>query len=103
MVGDQFVIGEAGEDVETLGGFLVAHVGRLPVRGEIISGPGDFEIEVLDADPRRVKRLRIGTRKERSALRARETRRRDGPDGPAGRPSDGGGPPAPGGEGTGQT
>jgi hypothetical protein len=48
------------------------------VRGEVISGPGNFEIEVLDADPRRVKRLRIATRKERSALRAqRESRRRE--------------------------
>jgi CBS domain containing-hemolysin-like protein len=53
------VTGEAGEEVETLGGFLVTHVGRLPVRGEVISGPGTFEIEVLDADPRRVKRLRL--------------------------------------------
>ena len=79
MIGDAFDTGEAGEDVETLGGFLVTHVGRLPVRGEIISGPGDFEIEVLDADPRRVKRLRIGPRKERPAPRGRDVRRRDGP------------------------
>jgi hypothetical protein len=49
----------------------------LPVRGEVISGPGNFEIEVLDADPRRVKRLRIGTRKERPAPRQRELRRRE--------------------------
>ena len=60
MIGEEFVTGEAGEEVETLGGYLVAQVGRLPVRGEVISGPGNFEIEVLDADPRRVKRLRIG-------------------------------------------
>ena len=65
MIGEEFVTGEAGEEVETLGGYLVAHVGRLPVRGEVISGPGNFEIEVLDADPRRVKRLRIAVRKER--------------------------------------
>jgi CBS domain containing-hemolysin-like protein len=78
VIGEDFVTGEAGEEVETLGGYLVTHVGRLPVRGEVISGPGNFEIEVLDADPRRVKRLRIGTRKERSALRAqRESRRRE--------------------------
>lgn len=84
VLGDAFVNGEASEDVDTLGGYLVAHVGRLPVRGEIISGPGDYEIEVLDADPRRVKRLRIGLRKDRTALR-REARRRDG---------DGGAPPS---------
>jgi len=78
VIGEEFVTGEAGEEVETLGGYLVTHVGRLPVRGEVISGPGSFEIEVLDADPRRVKRLRIATRKERTTLRAqRENRRRD--------------------------
>ena len=77
VVGEAFDTGEAGEDVDTLGGYLVTQVGRLPVRGEIISGPGDFEIEVLDADPRRVKRVRIGTHKDRSNLRHRETRRRE--------------------------
>ena len=78
VIGEDFVTGEAGEEVETLGGYLVTHVGRLPVRGEVISGPGNFEIEVLDADPRRVKRLRIATRKERPPARAqRESRRRE--------------------------
>jgi CBS domain containing-hemolysin-like protein len=78
VIGEEFITGEAGEEVATLGGYLVTHVGRLPVRGEVISGPGDFEIEVLDADPRRVKRLRIGPRKERPALRTpRESRRRE--------------------------
>src|SRR6195952_407229 len=77
VIGEDFVTGEAGEEVETLGGYLVTHVGRLPVRGEVISGPGNFEIEVLDADPRRVKRLRIGTRKGRPAPRPRDSRRRD--------------------------
>src|SRR6195952_3284509 len=77
VIGEDFVTGEAGEEVETLGGYLVTHVGRLPVRGEVISGPGNFEIEVLDADPRRVKRLRIGMRKERPAPRPRDSLRRD--------------------------
>src|SRR5947209_10843344 len=80
MIGEEFVTGEAGEEVETLGGYLVTHVGRLPGRGEVISGPGNFEIEVLDADPRRVKRLRIATRKERAPVRTqRESRRREAP------------------------
>jgi magnesium and cobalt transporter len=70
LIGQDFETGEDGEDVETLGGYIVTHVGRLPVRGEVIAGPGEFEIEVLDADPRRVKRLRIGPRKERPAPRA---------------------------------
>jgi CBS domain containing-hemolysin-like protein len=80
VIGNDFVTGEAGEEVETLGGYLVTHVGRLPVRGEVISGPGNFEIEVLDADPRRVKRLRIATRRERPPARTqREGRRREAP------------------------
>jgi CBS domain containing-hemolysin-like protein len=78
VIGEDFLTGEAGEEVETLGGYLVSHVGRLPVRGEVISGPGNFEVEVLDADPRRVKRLRIATQKERPAPRPqRESRRRE--------------------------
>jgi CBS domain containing-hemolysin-like protein len=77
MIGEAFETGEAGEEVDTLGGFLVTYVGRLPVRGEVILGPGPFEIEVLDADPRRVKRLRIGLRKERPPVRPRDGRRRE--------------------------
>src|SRR3954453_2892954 len=77
VIGEDFVTGEAGEEVATLGGYLVSQVGRLPVRGEGISGPGNYEIEVLDADPRRVKRLRIAVRKERPA--ARTQRRREAP------------------------
>jgi CBS domain containing-hemolysin-like protein len=76
VIGEEFVTGEAGEGVETLGGYLVNHVGRLPVRGELISGPGQFEVEVLDADPRRVKRLRIALRKERPAPRIQRERSR---------------------------
>jgi len=76
VIGEEFVTGEAGEGVETLGGYLVNHVGRLPVRGELISGPDPFEVEVLDADPRRVKRLRIALRKERPAPRVQRERGR---------------------------
>ena len=100
MIGDEFVTGEAGEEVDTLGGFLVTHVGRLPVRGEVISGPGPFEIEVLDADPRRVKRLRIGLRKERPAVRPRDGRRREAaPDAPSQPPGDDPASPSPPGDG----
>lgn len=61
-IGAEFAANEAAEEVDTLGGLLVLLAGRLPVRGEIIPGPGEFEIEVLDADPRRAKRLRISKR-----------------------------------------
>jgi len=47
------------EDVDTLGGLVVALLGRLPERGEIIPHPSGLEFEVLEADPRRVKRLRL--------------------------------------------
>jgi CBS domain containing-hemolysin-like protein len=50
---------DSAEDVDTLGGFIVTLAGRVPSRNELILGPGNLEFEVLDADPRRVKRLRI--------------------------------------------
>ena len=46
-------------NVDTLAGYLVSQVGRVPVRGELVPGPSGFEFEVLDADPRRVKKVRI--------------------------------------------
>ena len=47
------------EDVDTLGGLIVSIAGRVPARGELIKGPDGLEFEVLDADPRRLKRVRI--------------------------------------------
>src|SRR4051794_31789433 len=47
------------ETVETLGGLVFTLAGRVPKRGEIIAHPDGLEFEVLDADPRRVKRLRL--------------------------------------------
>lgn len=47
------------DEVETLGGLTVAILGRVPQRGEIVVHPGGYEFEILEADPRRVKRLRI--------------------------------------------
>ena len=50
---------DGAEDIDTLGGLIVTLAGRVPSRGELIAGPGGLEFEVLDADPRRVKRVRI--------------------------------------------
>ncbi|MBL0942214.1 MAG: HlyC/CorC family transporter [Alphaproteobacteria bacterium] len=47
------------EDIETLGGLVVSIAGRVPTRKEIITHSSGVEFEVLDADPRRVKRLRV--------------------------------------------
>jgi CBS domain containing-hemolysin-like protein len=76
LIGPTFDPGDAASTVDTLGGYLVAQVGRLPARGEVITGPGPFEIEVLDGDTRRLKLLRISLRKELPVPRARTTRRR---------------------------
>ena len=53
---------DSAEDIDTLGGFIVTLAGRVPSRSELVAGPGGLEFEVLDADPRRVKRLRIHRR-----------------------------------------
>jgi CBS domain containing-hemolysin-like protein len=79
IIGHEFDLGDAAEEVDTLGGYLVTRAGRLPLRGEIIPGPDLFEFEVLDADPRRVKRVRIIRLKERRE-RSRELRKRGEPD-----------------------
>jgi CBS domain containing-hemolysin-like protein len=75
IVGPDFDVGDSAEEVDTLGGYLVSRAGRLPLRGELITGPGLFEFEVLDADPRRVKRVRIARLKEKRE-KPREPRRR---------------------------
>ena len=72
VVGDEFDVGEAAQEVDTLGGYLVMRAGHVPVRGELVPGPGVFEAEVLDADPRRVKRVRISRRKDRRPGAARD-------------------------------
>ena len=50
---------EEEADIDTLGGLVFAIVGRVPARGELIRHASGVEFEVLDADPRRVKRLKI--------------------------------------------
>jgi len=58
-VGFDFASLADAEEVDTIGGLLTASAGRVPGRGEILKGPGDFEFEILDADPRRIKRLKL--------------------------------------------
>ena len=72
IVGQGFDVGDVAKEVDTLGGYLVTQVGRVPLRGELVPGPAPFEIEVLDADPRRVKRVKIHRGKERRTERPRE-------------------------------
>jgi len=72
VIGDEFDVGEAAHDVDTLGGYLVMRAGHVPVRGELVPGPPPFEAEVLDADPRRVKRVKIYRSKNNRTGKARE-------------------------------
>jgi CBS domain containing-hemolysin-like protein len=78
-IGNDFDPGDVAQEVDTLGGYLVTRAGRLPLRGELIPGPGLFEFEVLDADPRRIKRVRI-TRLTEKRERPRGERKRGEPD-----------------------
>ena len=47
------------EEIDTLGGLVTMLAGHVPARGEVIMHPDGPEFEVVDADPRRVKRLRV--------------------------------------------
>jgi CBS domain containing-hemolysin-like protein len=54
------VLGEdEREEVDTIGGLVAALAGRVPARGETITHPSGLSFEVLDAAPRRIKRLRV--------------------------------------------
>ncbi|MBI4968900.1 MAG: HlyC/CorC family transporter [Rhodospirillales bacterium] len=50
---------EEREDIDTLGGLVTQLAGRVPGRGEIITHGAGIEFEILEADPRRVRRLRL--------------------------------------------
>jgi CBS domain containing-hemolysin-like protein len=58
-IGRDFATLDEEEEVDTLGGLVFTLVGRVPERGEIVVHPKGVEMEVIDADPRRVKRLRV--------------------------------------------
>jgi CBS domain containing-hemolysin-like protein len=60
-LGPAFEVGSYDDEVDTLGGLLFALLGRIPARGEVVAPetlPG-WEVEVLEADPRRIKKVRI--------------------------------------------
>lgn len=58
-VGLDLLPDEQDEDVDTLGGLVFSLLGRVPQRGELISHESGIEFEITDADPRRIKRLRV--------------------------------------------
>lgn len=50
---------EQDEDADTLGGFVFSMLGRVPVRGELIRHNSGIEFEIMQADARRVKKIKI--------------------------------------------
>ncbi|MEQ1711830.1 MAG: hemolysin family protein [Hyphomicrobium sp.] len=66
-LGMKLLTPEEEEEIDTLGGLVFAIVGRVPTRGEIVRHASGVEFEVLDADPRRVKKLRIHPANSRKA------------------------------------
>ena len=47
------------EEIDTFGGLVFILAGRVPVRGEIVPHPHGMEFEIVEADPRRVKKIRL--------------------------------------------
>jgi magnesium and cobalt transporter len=47
------------EEIDTLGGLVFVLAGHVPIRGEVIAHPSGLEFEVVEADPRRIRRLRV--------------------------------------------
>jgi len=51
--------GEEDEEIDTLGGLVFLRAGRVPARGEVVDHESGVQFEIVDADPRRIKRLRV--------------------------------------------
>ncbi len=58
-LGTMLLSPEREEDIDTLGGLVFVLAGRVPVRGELVRHESGLEFEVLDADARRIKKLKI--------------------------------------------
>ncbi|MEX6508852.1 hemolysin family protein [Jiella sp. M17.18] len=59
LIGPDFDISEYEDEADTIGGLLFSELGRVPARGEVVQAVPGFEFQVLEADPRRVRRVRI--------------------------------------------
>ncbi|MEL7415480.1 MAG: transporter associated domain-containing protein, partial [Pseudomonadota bacterium] len=61
---------DVDEEVDTLGGLVFKLLGRIPERAEVVPHPQGHEFEIVDADPRRIKRLRVRLRRDRPEMKA---------------------------------
>jgi CBS domain containing-hemolysin-like protein len=94
VIGENIAVGDTGEDIDTIGGLIFGITGRIPVRGELVSTPSGYEFEILDADPRRIKRVRI-TRRPPAEQRRRQRAPSESGSGSGGGPGpESGAPPA---------
>jgi hemolysin (HlyC) family protein len=71
-IGPEFDVSGQLNEVDTLGGLIYAELGRIPARGEVVQAVPGFEFHVLDADPRRIKKVRISRSKAAMKRKARE-------------------------------
>ena len=58
-VGPVLTEDERAHDIDTLGGLVMSLTDRVPSRGELVTHSSGIAFEVIDADPRRIKRLRV--------------------------------------------
>jgi len=63
---------ERDADIDTVGGLVFTLAGRVPAKGEVISHPSGLEFRVLDADPRRIRRVRVRRAEEEKETAAAE-------------------------------
>jgi CBS domain containing-hemolysin-like protein len=63
LLGVDLLSDEEEDEADTLGGLIIEVAGRVPARGEVIKHPSGLEFEILQSDPRRIKRIRIHVKK----------------------------------------
>ena len=61
------------DDVDTIGGLLFTELGRVPVRGEVVRALGKFDFEIIEADPRRIRKVHILASKPTSKRRRKRS------------------------------
>ena len=59
IVGKSLFTDDIDEEINTIGGLVFVLAGRVPQRGELINHPLGFEVEITDADSRRIKKVRL--------------------------------------------